>query len=51
MYKKQPISKIVKTHIEFYIAKTQLTEAHDYVDWVPPERLHTIDILFFLLYN
>ncbi|CEI91909.1 hypothetical protein RMCBS344292_06186 [Rhizopus microsporus] len=26
-------------------SKTQNQE-HDYHDWVPPERLHTIDILF-----
>lgn len=34
------------------IAKTQLTEAqqeYDYVDWVPPERLYTIDILFYFI--
>jgi hypothetical protein len=27
------------------IAKTQYQE-YDYSGWVPPERLHTIDILF-----
>lgn len=31
------------------VAKTQyLPDTEDYQDWVPPDRLHTIDILFII---
>lgn len=36
--------------IKPFLAKTQtLPNSEDYQDWVPPDRLYAIDILFFSL--